>query len=161
MGNTTKFQVAFLAAILTTFAIVVDGQQKPAGDRSDGRKNLEQTLMDLQRQEDEAEGKRDIATLDRLFADNAILVLGKVLTKAEFLGVVRDTKNEALPSSVIKYDEVTVRDYGSTAAVSYKVTYQGKDSSGKEQTNRFLVLVVWVKSENQWRIAAAQAQPLP
>lgn len=161
MGNPTDLRVALLATVLAAFALVVAGQQKPASGKPVNPQSLEQTLMDLQRQEDEAEAKRDVAALDKLFADDAFLVLGKVITKAEFIDIIRDTKNGLLPSTLIKYDEVTLRDHGNTALVSYRVTYQGKDSNGKEETNRFLVLVVWVKSGNQWRIAAAQAQPLP
>ena len=154
------FRQVTLVVIVITNACFALGQQTSAGKRADHLKKLEATLMELQRQEDEAEGKRDVAALDRLFADESFLVLGKVVPKADFIRAIVDTKTELLPASEFKYDEVAVRDLGNTAVVSYRVTYFGKNSAGKEETNRFRVLVVWVKSGNRWQIAAGQAQPL-
>jgi ketosteroid isomerase-like protein len=161
MGNTVNFRIALLATVLAAFAVVADGQQKPAGGKPVNPQSLEQTLMDLQRQEDESEAKQDVAALDRLFADDAILSLNKVLTKSEFITLVKDAKNAPSAPPVVKYDEILVRDLGNAAAVNYRVTFQTKDSAGKEETGRFRALVVWVKQGNQWRIAAAQTLPLP
>ena len=103
-------------------------------------------LMDLQRQEEDAEMKKDMVTLDRLFADDFFTVEpdGKVVGKAAYLARIRN--DASITNASVDYADVVVHRYGETAVVNYRVRF-----GYTARANEFRVTVVWVRKANTWR----------
>ena len=141
MKRTITLAVAFLISATTVIA------------QSQG-KSIEQEFMRLQRAQDDAEAKRDIAVLDRLFNDDFVWIAGNgsISDKKKFLD---DVKADVEPSSPqnLTYEDFKVRVYGKAAIVNYVLLVSGKDKDGKDFTSRYRMSVVWVKQKKDWRIS--------
>ena len=143
MKRTISLVLAFLIA-----AISVAAQSQ--------NKNLEQEFMRLQRAEDDAEAKKDVAALDRIFNDDFIFVAanGSVSDKKKFLADVKaNDEPSATPQETLTYEDFKVRAYGQAAIVNYVLLVSGKDKDGKDFTGRYRMSVVWVKQKKDWRIS--------
>src|SRR5207247_5214938 len=107
---------------------------------------LAKSLMDLQRREDEAEARRDAVGLDRLLADDFFTVNfnGNVETKSDYIKRIAASDNR--PDATSDYSDVTVRAYGDTAVINYRVEF--KNPTGPY---RYRISVVWVKQQDSWR----------
>ncbi|HEX3184034.1 MAG TPA: nuclear transport factor 2 family protein, partial [Pyrinomonadaceae bacterium] len=83
MKRTIILTVVFLISAFLITATTVFAQSQ--------NKNLEQEFMRLQRAEDDAEAKKDVAALDRLFNDDFIFVAanGSTSDKKKFLADVK------------------------------------------------------------------------
>ena len=141
MKRTITLAVAFLIAATT---VVAQSQSK----------SIEQEFMRLQRAQDDAEAKRDIAALDRLFNDDFVWIAGNgsISDKKKFLD---DVKADVEPSSpqTLNYEDFKVRVYGPAAIVNYVLVVSGKDKDGKDFTSRYRMSVVWIKQKQDWRIS--------
>jgi ketosteroid isomerase-like protein len=141
-------------AIVFTIAILIVAVTNIVAQSTN--KNIEQELMRLHRAEEEAESKKDIATLDRLLNDDFVFVAanGNVFDKKKFLA---DIKGESEPLSApqpnLNYEDFKARVYGKTAIVNYVLVVSGKDKDGKDYANRYRMSVVWVKPKGSWRIS--------
>ena len=130
-------------------------------------KNLEQEFMRLQRAEDDAEAKKDVAALDRIFNDDFIFVAanGSVSDKKKFLADVKASEEPAsAPQEKLTYEDFKVRVYGPAAIVNYVLLVSGKDKDGKDFTSRYRMSVLWVKQKKDWRISnfhATRVRPMP
>ncbi len=71
-----------MLVMLSSVSPYVNGQSKDTKN-----KNVEQEFVRLHRAEDEAEAKKDIAALDRLFSEDFIFVAanGDIFDKKKFL----------------------------------------------------------------------------
>jgi ketosteroid isomerase-like protein len=100
-----------------------------------------------------AYAKRDIATLDRLTADDYVQtdVRGGVLNRAQWLDFVRNRKSEL----TVDCDSVEVRFYGDAAVVTGGWTYT-RMSPDKNSTTRSRWTSVWTKSGTDWKRHAFQ-----
>lgn len=141
MKRTITLVVAFLISATTVIA------------QSQG-KSIEQEFMRLQRAQDDAEAKRDIAVLDRLFNDDFVWIAGNgsISDKKKFLD---DVKADVEPSSPqnLTYEDFKVRVYGKAAIVNYVLLVSGKDKDGKDFTSRYRMSVVWIKQKQDWGIS--------
>jgi len=141
MKRTITLAVAFL---ITATTVIAQSQSK----------SIEQEFMLLQRAQDDAEAKRDIAALDRLFNDDFVWIAanGSISDKKKFLD---DVKADVEPSSPqnLTYEDFKVRVYGQTAIVNYVLLVSGKDKDGKDFASRYRMSVVWVKPKRDWRIS--------
>jgi ketosteroid isomerase-like protein len=140
----------FLLMIALVFFAAFDADAQSKTD-----KNLTQELQRLQRLQDEAEGKKDFAALDRFFNDDFVFIAadGKIYDKKTFLDELKADTEPALPQQTLDYEDFTARGYGKTAIVNYVLVVKGKDKGGKDYTNRYRMLVIWVKQNGRWRIA--------
>jgi ketosteroid isomerase-like protein len=106
-----------------------------------------------QQVQDEAENKKDLAALDRIFADDFVFIgaNGSIIDKKKFFD---ELKADASPPSDQKldYEDFKVRVYGKTALAGYVLVVPGKDSQGKDTVSRFRMSVLWVKQGKDWRI---------
>ena len=118
--------------------------------------SLKQTLLQLQREEDEAEWKKDAATLDRLLTKDFFVTFpnGVFMDKASYLAGI---KGEAPKTPYVPpaYEVKDVRSYGDAAVMNYVVTFKQKDKAGKEANYPFRITITWVKLQNRWQQAAA------
>jgi ketosteroid isomerase-like protein len=111
-------------------------------------------LKELACEAGQAYAKRDIATLDRLSADDYVQtdVRGGVLNRAQWLDFVRSRKSEL----AVDCDSVEVRLYGDVAVVTGGWTYT-KIVEGKQvSTSRSRWTSVWSKSGTSWKRHAFQ-----
>jgi ketosteroid isomerase-like protein len=148
MKRTIILTVVFLisAFLISVSAVTAQSQNK----------NLEQEFMRLQRAEDDAEAKKDVAALDRLFNDDFIFVAanGSTSDKKKFLADVKaNDEPSSGPQEKLTYEDFKVRVYGKTAIVNYVLLVSGKDKDGKDFASRYRMSVLWVKQKKDWRIS--------
>jgi ketosteroid isomerase-like protein len=156
-GNRMKRIWAFvgLVAVATSLGLgqTADKQKKPKAGKAD----VEQVLMQMEHDGNEATAKKDGATLGKFLADDWVYQgPGGTQTKAEALA--------ALTSEDQKFDSITlgdmkVRVFGNTAVVTgsedEKSSYKDKDTSG-----HYLWTDVFVKRQGHWQLVASQATPM-
>ncbi len=140
-----------MLALILGLAVLLPPQRSDANVAQ----NASETFMNLQRQEDQAEAKQDVAALDRLLADGFFAVGpdGQAVSKAEYID--KFMPGAVVPSATFDYSEVTVHTYGDTAVVTYRVAIHYPAA-----TSQFRIMVVWVKQNNSWRTATFSASPL-
>jgi ketosteroid isomerase-like protein len=98
---------------------------------------------------------RDDAWLGRYLADDAVVLLadGRRLTKAEFLGMLRDEPNRFRSLGV---RDVTVRVFGATVQVDADAPWELTD--GSTGVSRYIDTWVWL--DGRWQVVSAQVTPL-
>ncbi len=128
-----------------------------------GKSNeLEQQFIRLQRAQDDAEGKKDIAALDKIFSDDFIFVAanGSIYDKKKFLEEIKSDTEPAAEedgAQTLDYEDFRVRSYGKTAVANYLLVVPGKDKDGKPVVSRYRMSAVWVKQKGSWRMANIHA----
>ena len=120
---------------------------------------LERQFIALQRAQDDAEGKKDIDALDRIFSDNFIFVAanGSIHDKKKFLEEIKSDTEPATTEPTPGYEDFKVRSYGNTAVANYLLVATGKDKEGKPVVSRYRMSAVWVKQKGNWRLANIHA----
>ena len=116
-------------------------------------------VVQLERDLVAAIGRGDLATYDRIVADDyvAFEASGKTSPKAEILASYR--------SGARKYTDLTIFDvegrvYGSTAVVTAKTSGLRREGS-RDVPNRVRYVRVYAKRNGQWKAVAQMAAPLP
>ena len=116
--------------------------------------NVEQSIKATTEQLRQAALKGDVATLDKLLADDyiAISIFGGTSSKAE---VLERFKSGKLKYDAIEISDMKVRVYGDTALVNTTANLKGHfgdtDLSGQYRSVR-----VWVKRKGQWQSVSHQ-----
>ena len=102
----------------------------------------------------EALAKRDVTTLDDIWADDYTFTNphGDFLTKKQRLENIRSAHTQI--ESVGSEDQ-DVRVYGDTAVITGRVTLKGQ-YSGKEASGLYRSISVWVNQRGRWRLVANQ-----
>jgi len=148
------FEVALLVAWITSLAFGQMANKEHKAGRRNAR--MEEILIQMEVDGNEATARKDAATLDKLIADDWVgQSLNGVQTKAQVL--------DGLKSGDYKFDaimlgDMKVRVLGNTAVVTgsldVKSTYQGKDTSGE-----YLWMDVFVKRQGRWQNVFSQTTP--
>jgi ketosteroid isomerase-like protein len=137
------------AALLMTFA---KPQSRPGDDRA--------IVATLDTQYQAAVKNNDAATMDRILADDFVLVTGKgkVFVKEDLLKEAREAKTTYEHQ---EDSQQTVRVWGDTAVVTALLWVKGTEG-GKSLEYRLWFSDVYKRTPNGWRYVFAQAaQPLP
>ena len=137
------------AALLMTFA---KPQPRPVDDRT--------IVAALDTQYQEAVKNNDVATMDRILADDFVLVTGKgkVFGKEDLLKEAREAKTTYEHQ---EDSQQTVRVWGDTAVVTALLWVKGTEGS-KSLEYKLWFSDVYKRTPNGWRYVFAQAaQPLP
>ena len=129
--------------LVVTMPAVTQGQAK----KTTRRVAAEQQLRKLVRLWDDADVKRDTATLARLLADEFTFVAGP--TKREYLDSLRSLSPDSFTESAVSTD-VQVQVYGTTAIVTGVDTIAGKNK-GQPYVNKWLYMDVWIKRAGRWQ----------
>jgi len=141
-----------LAAVAGAFCAIVPVAPAAAED-------VRKIVADLDTQYQLAVKNRDVATMDRILADDFVLVTGrgKVSNKADLL-------KEARGNTVYEHQEdteQTVRVWGDTAVVTALLWAKGTED-GKPFEYRLWFSDTYVRTPAGWRYAFGQASlPLP
>lgn len=106
----------------------------------------------------------DTATLDRLWADDLVLIdhEGNTLTKKQWLDLLSSGTEKIEPSDSSS-NTTDVRIYGNTAVAILKVT-QKATLEGKPHDGKMTISTVLVKGNRGWQLVLAQLselKPLP
>ncbi|GEM_PF-320801 len=115
--------------------------------------SVQQELIKLENELNDAWVNRDIVPFDRILADDYVGTdeEGNVMTKAQELANIKS--GAYLSTSAVK-DDIKVRVYGDAAVVTGRGTYKGR-YKGKEYTNRYRWTDTWVKDNlGRWRCVA-------
>lgn len=147
----------FLAGALALCVLLVIAAHSTQGS-GDGDKR---TVAALDTQYQAAVKVNDAATMDRILADDFILVTGsgKTYTKADLLKESR--------SGLVVYEhqedtEQTVRIWGDTAVVTAKLWEKGTDNGGKPFDKTVWFSDTYVRTPTGWRYVFGQSSlPLP
>jgi len=145
----------FLASVLVivTVAVAQTGKEtKKASSSSAG--NVEQQLIQMEKQWAQAIVKGDEATLERLEADDITTTQddGSVTTKKDDIANLKsgDTKYTSLTE-----DDFHVRTYGNAAVVTGRYATKGV-TKGKEFETNGRFTDTWVKRNGRWQAVASQ-----
>ena len=120
--------------------------------------DVEQTLMNLERDGLAALLKKDTAGFGRIFADEAVLITpdGTPQTKSQLLA---DVKSGDLVIASSEISDMKVRAYGDSAVVTYVTNDKGK-YKGQDISGRYRWTDVFVKSGGVWQIVAGHGTPI-
>jgi len=133
----------------------VDPRNDPtAASRGSASENVEETIMQVERDWGDALTKRDMVALDRILGDDHSVTTkdGSVLTKAQELA---NYKSGESTNELSDFDPMKVRVFGDTAVVTgghrEKSQYHGRDTSGHYRWTD-----LFVKRNGRWQAVASQ-----
>jgi len=117
--------------------------------------NVDRSIQALTEQLNQAALKRDVATYDKLVADDYISIgtLGVTYTKA---GTLANFKSGKVKFEAIDVLNMKVRVYGDTALVNYTANLKGHFGA-TDISGQWRVVRVWVKRKGQWQTVSFQA----
>ncbi len=145
--------VLIAGALIVSAALLVAQERKAFAAAEPG--SVEQTIIQLERDWNQATLTKDFKTLNRIIADDWIGVdfKGMQSTKAESLAELKAGESG---NQEVELGDMTVRVFGNTAVVigsdTEKSRYQGKDSSGK-----YAWMDVFVKRNGRWQVVASES----
>ena len=142
-----------MTGALITSAALLMAQEKKAFTPETAP--VEQTLLQMERDWNQATLTKDSKTLNRIIAEDwtGIDFKGVTTTKSESIAELKagESKNQS-----VELGDMTVRVYGNSAVVvgsdTEKSRYQGKDSSGK-----YAWMDVFVKRNGRWQAVASES----
>lgn len=145
--------IATAVAVVVLAVMTLVGRQVLAADDD------QKVVAALDTEYQAAVKKNDAATMDRILADDFVLVTasGKTYTKADLLNEARGGR------TVYEHQEdtvQTVRVWGDTAVVTAKLWEKGTDG-GKPFDNLLWFSDTYVRTPNGWRYVFAQSAYCP
>jgi ketosteroid isomerase-like protein len=116
--------------------------------------NIEQTIMQMEREWRTLTVKKDIAGLKRIIADNFVGIesSGRIIDKTQ---TINDVASGDIDVQSDSPEDMKVRIYGDTAVVTGRLSIKGK----KKEENYGLQLLftdTWVKRDGQWQLVNYQ-----
>ncbi len=145
--------VVLLCAALTPASPMEAKESSPVAKPA-ATADMQQILKDRFREYTEALTKRDLAALDKIWAEGYTFTNGR----GEFL--TKKNRMENIKSGATQFDSISredeeIRIFGNTAVVTgrvvLKVIYSGKESSGP-----YRFINVWAKMQGRWQLVANQ-----
>jgi len=143
--------LATLSCVLLSVALAQEAAKEPV-------RSGPPALADRFRAYREAIAKRDLTTLDDVWADDYTFTNphGAFLNKKQRLENLRSAHTQIEP---VATEDQDVRVYGDTAVITGRVTLKGK-YSGKEASGHYRSISVWVNQQGRWRLVANQLTPI-
>jgi ketosteroid isomerase-like protein len=150
-------KTAFLAALAVLLAIPSFAQaRQPQTNNND---KAVQEIIDFRNRYIEAEENKDVAYLDKIFADDffALNPQGLLLDKPHML---ENMKRADRVFKVVNPRETQVHFYGDVAILTEHVTVDGEDK-GRHFGGEFRFVRIFAKQNGNWKVVMAQGAPLP
>ena len=146
-----KAAAQFLALAFITSSVCYAQAQ---AERPNRNKKVEQEVLRLENEQNEAFLRNDTDTIARALADDFIEITarGTIRTKAQ---MVAESKSGEMRFDYRKIEEIRVRGYGNTAVVNVRVTRKGT-YKGQEFSNQAWYTRVYVKDRGRWRAVVHQ-----
>src|SRR5215813_14193998 len=138
-----------LAAVFASASLPTFSQEKKSST------SLEQAVLNLEQQWEDALTKSDVAALEKIYDDNLIYTHsnGSVDNKATYVGKI---KSGATKYQSMKRDDIKVSVYGNAAVVTCHWEVHVLAGENKIDTNA-RYLHVYVKQKDGWKMVAHQA----
>ena len=148
-------RIAFVVCVVVLVLAVAVQAQTQAQLKSE---SVEQELIKLENEANDAWVNRDVEACARLLADDYLVTEsdGVVMTKAQDLALLKSNEN-VTTSSVA--DDFRVRVYGDAAVVTFRVTYKNQ-VKGKESTGQERFTDTWVKRAGRWQCVAVHVSAI-
>ncbi len=117
--------------------------------------STEEELTRRERKVGEAIARRDVATLDRWFADDFLAIVpgGVELTKAQALAQITAPGYEL---EFLRNEDIRVRVFGDVAIATARGVARGR-LQGQETTGEFRYTRVWLRRDGRWQAVAAHS----
>ena len=117
--------------------------------------SVEQTLKQLEHEWSQASLKKDLATLDKIIADDWVSIdfQGRTVTKAE---TIANLKAGSPATQAAGIGEMKVRVFGDSAIVTGSDT-EKSTLKGKDVIDKYLWTDVFVKRAGRWQAVASQS----
>ena len=117
--------------------------------------SVEQTLKQLEHDWSQASLKRDLATLDKIMADDWVSIdfQGRTVTKSE---TIANLKSGLPATQAAGIGEMKVRVFGDSAIVTGSDT-EKSSVKGKDVIDKYLWTDVFVKRDGRWQAVASQS----
>jgi ketosteroid isomerase-like protein len=144
--------------VLVVLALITAGAaaQQATSDEQQIRAMLDEFMA--------AAGRGDRAVFDRFFADDLMYTrsAGATTTKPEIMKSLPE-KPVAAGQEASRYraEDVTVRMYGDTALVQFRLVQQTREGAHMKDTARFLNSAAFLKRNNRWQATLWQATKIP
>jgi hypothetical protein len=115
--------------------------------------SVEQELIRLENEWNDAWVSRNVAVFDRIEADEYFMTTdeGNFITKAQDIADVKSGEDSA--TSVVS-DEFKVRVYRDAAVVTYRMAVKGQ-YKGKDNSYQFRWTDIWIRKDGRWQVVAA------
>lgn len=139
--------------LLAALAISLAAQQSGSGKSMTAA--TDKALENRFREYAEALTKRDMATLDRVWAAEYTFInpQGELVTKAQRM---QNLKSGATEFKSINPQQEKLQVQGDLAIDIGRVTLQGTKYSGQESSGEYRYMNVWMKRQGQWQMLANQ-----
>ena len=151
-------RIARIATLAAFFAMPLFAHAQAPSAKND---KAVQEIVDLRNRFMEAEEKRDMAFLDKIFADDFVAFnpQGQMLNKAQQM------QNLNRPDRTLKVEnarDTQVRFYGhgDVAILTEHVTVDGTDK-GKPFGGEYRFVRVFAKQGGEWKVVLVQGAPMP
>jgi len=140
-----------MRALIVAFSILLVVAAPAAAQSGDDLRQAEQAWAN-------AVTQRDFSALERLLHDDLIYAhsTGLIETKNQYVGRLR---TGAQRYDRIEHEKITVKLHGNAAVVHAIVRMTG-EADKRPFDNRLMMLHLWVRQGNQWRLAAHQTTQL-
>ena len=142
-----------LLCSVVTISLVACGFAQTAKTQKLQDSKLEQALIKLKHDIGQAYVQRDIAALERLYADDYTVTDDSGETSNKTQEIERLKSSKAVYEST-SYEDVKVRVYGDVAIVAGRGTVKGRGTKGAFHTQYFSTNV-FVNQNGKWRAVAA------
>jgi len=146
-------------SILLVIATSMFAQQPGTSANKSKSGGMEEALQKRFREYTEALTKKDVATLDRIWASDYIFInpRGELVTKAQRL---ENVKNGATEFKAINPQNEKLQVHGDVAVDIGSVQLQGTKYSGQESSRDYRYMNIWKKQGGQWQMIANQITPI-
>lgn len=129
----------------------IQGQSSGVGQSN----SVEQTLIRLEQEKDEAHESGDKVAFERIYADDYVAINGRGGVSNKRDVVEFNTTRGAMYESYTSED-IAVRVFGDTAVVTGRYRYKYKKPIKAKDDNPYRYTNVYVKRQAGWQIVAAQ-----
>jgi 4-carboxymuconolactone decarboxylase len=138
----------FLVLMSVHSAFVYAG---PQGSSQTNNSSAEQEVIKLSKDKWQWMAERNVETLDKLFAEEAVFVhMGGTMTKSQELDTIKSGRIQYKDAQI---QEVSVRFVGTTAILLNRIRLVAV-VGGNEVVNPFNVTEVYVKLDGAWKLAS-------
>ena len=148
-------QLHRFASLILILAISATAQQGGTGKSSTASTAADQALEHRFREYADALTKRDLATLDKIWASEYTFInpQGELVTKVQRMA---NLKSGATQFKSINPQREKLQVKGNLAIDIGHVTLEGTKYGGQESSGDYRYMNVWIKKEGQWQLLANQ-----
>jgi len=143
-----------VVVLVLAVACLIFGQAKKQTQAT----SAEQNLMQMEKDLINAYLKQDVASLDRLMADDYVGTgdEGSLSTKAEAISNLKS--GASVPSSIV-VEDIKARAWGDAGVIWSRSTEKGQ-SQGKETSGQYQHTTTWVKIAGRWQAVAGHSSKI-